>query len=217
MLKCSLMPYLLRAATQAHRANLPMMRAMALEFPGDPTCRTLDRQYMLGDDLLVAPVFHERRSEFYLPEGPWTHLLTGEVRQGGKWFFDELDYFGIPLWIRPNGIVPMGENTTQVVYDYAAAVRLVCGKLDGTVGRFTEIVDGRGNLLTRLELTQSGKKVAVRNLEGRHDFRVELPWATSVEDLEGGRIISEAPPHNGKFAACGVRLAADSERLSFAW
>ena len=55
-------------------------RAMVLEFPQDPTARTLDRQYMFGDDLLVAPVFHDRRAEYYLPDGEWTHLVTGEVR-----------------------------------------------------------------------------------------------------------------------------------------
>jgi alpha-D-xyloside xylohydrolase len=217
MLKCSLMPYLMRAAMQAHRINLPMLRAMVLEFPGDPTCRTLDGQYMLGDDLLVAPVFHERRVEYYLPEGQWTHLITGEVRQGGKWFVDELDYFGIPLWIRPNAVIPMGHDTTHVVYDYAAAVRLVCGKLDGATPRSIELVDIRGGPVTRIELTQSGRRVAVRNVDGRVDFGVELPWATSTLDLEGGRILADNPPRNGRFAACGVRMGADSAHLSFSW
>jgi alpha-D-xyloside xylohydrolase len=216
-LKCSLMPYLMRAAVQAHRTNLPLLRAMVLEFPGDPACRTLDRQYMLGDDLLVAPVFHERRVEYYLPDGEWTHLVTGEVRQGGKWFFDDLDYFGIPLWIRPNAVIPMGDDATRVAYDYAAAVRLVCGRLDGATSRTIELVDTTGAPLTRFELTQNGRRVAVRNLDGRHDFRVELPWATSVEDLEGGRAVADDHARNGRFDARGVRIGAESARVSLAW
>ena len=56
-LKCRLMPYLFGAAVQAHTHGTPMLRAMTLEFPADPGCDTLDRQYMLGDALLVAPVF----------------------------------------------------------------------------------------------------------------------------------------------------------------
>ena len=85
-LKCRLMPYLFAAAAEAARSGAPMMRAMVLEFPDDPACETLDRQYMLGPSLLVAPVFSEDgQVSFYLPEGRWTHLLTGEVVDGGRW------------------------------------------------------------------------------------------------------------------------------------
>ena len=44
------------------------MRAMMLEFPDDPACRYLDRQYMLGPDLLVAPVLSaDGVVDYYLP------------------------------------------------------------------------------------------------------------------------------------------------------
>ncbi|WP_391595509.1 TIM-barrel domain-containing protein [Yersinia aldovae] len=56
-LKCRLMPYLYSASVQASDQGTSVMRAMMLEFPDDPACDYLDRQYMLGDDLLVAPVF----------------------------------------------------------------------------------------------------------------------------------------------------------------
>src|SRR5574344_348159 len=69
-LKCRLMPEIWRASVEASRTGLPVMRAMLLEFPDDPGCRTLDRQYMLGDSLLVAPVFSpDGLVEYYLPEG----------------------------------------------------------------------------------------------------------------------------------------------------
>ena len=62
------------------------MRPMQLEFPDDPAVAHLDRQYMLGADLLVAPVFSATGDvEFYLPAGPWTNLFTGEVVEGGGW------------------------------------------------------------------------------------------------------------------------------------
>ena len=51
-----------------------MMRPMFLEFPEDLTCETLDRQYMLGDSLMVAPIFKESGEvSYYLPEGIWTN------------------------------------------------------------------------------------------------------------------------------------------------
>lgn len=57
-LKCRLMPYVFAAACEASHRGIPVMRAMILEFPDDPGCDHLDRQYMLGESLLVAPVFH---------------------------------------------------------------------------------------------------------------------------------------------------------------
>ena len=59
------------------------MRPMQLEFPDDPAVAYLDRQYMLGADILVAPVFTPSGDvEFYLPAGSWTNLLTGEEVEG---------------------------------------------------------------------------------------------------------------------------------------
>jgi alpha-glucosidase (family GH31 glycosyl hydrolase) len=65
---------------------------MFLEFPSDPACEHLDRQYMLGESLLVAPVFREDGVvDYYLPEGVWTNLLDGSARVGGKWYRDQCD------------------------------------------------------------------------------------------------------------------------------
>lgn len=58
-LKCRMMPYLYRQAALANEFGTPMLRSMMLEFPHDPACDYLDRQYMLGDSVLVAPVFSE--------------------------------------------------------------------------------------------------------------------------------------------------------------
>ena len=213
-LKCMTMPYLMRVAVEAHRTSIPVMRPMTLEFPGDPTCRTLDRQYMFGDELLVAPVFHETRAEYYLPEGDWAHLLTGELRRGGKWFFDVLDYFGMPLWIRPNGVVPMGLERRRVDYDYASGVRLVCGKLDGSTPRTIELVDARGRAATRFELTQSGNRVVLANLDKRTDYRIHLPWATGVDDLDG---CVRAQEQGQARVTVGVEVVATASRVSFTW
>ena len=55
------------------------MRSMFMEFPDDPTARPLDRQYMLGPSLLVAPVFsYSGEVTYYLPAGTWTNWFTGE-------------------------------------------------------------------------------------------------------------------------------------------
>jgi alpha-D-xyloside xylohydrolase len=213
-LKCRLMPYLMQAAAEAHRTAVPMMRAMWLEFPGDPTCRTLDRQYMFGGGLLVAPVFHDSRAEYYLPEGDWVHLLTGEVRRGGRWFFDVLDYFGVPLWIRPNTVLPMGRENGRVDYDYAAGVRLVCGKLDGSTPCAVDLVDSLGRPSTRFELAQNGTRVIVTNLDGRRDYLLHVPWANAVDEVEGGVRPEDAGERRPVF---GAEILARSPQISFTW
>jgi alpha-D-xyloside xylohydrolase len=217
-LKCRLMPYLMQAAVQAHTQSVPMMRAMVLEFGADPTCRSLDRQYLLGDGLLVAPVFHDARAEYYLPAGEWTHALTGEVRAGGGWHFDELDFFGLPLWIRPNAVVPMGPERARVDYDFAAQVRLVCGKLDGTTPRTIPLVDGQGRPLVRFELEQQGSRVTVTSEDGRSGYEIQLPWASEVDQLEGGRRLANPSEDEGAPGdPGGVVIQATAGRVSFVW
>jgi alpha-D-xyloside xylohydrolase len=108
-LRHSLLPYLYGCCRDAHETGLPVMRAMMLEFPNDPTCRHLDRQYMLGSSLLVAPVMSPDGSvEYYLPEGEWTDFQTGARVHGGRWQNGSMDYFSIPLYVKENSIIPVG-------------------------------------------------------------------------------------------------------------
>ena len=99
-LKHHLMPYVLDVAQEAHTQGWPMLRAMLLEFPADPACRFLDTQYMFGPALLVAPIFDpEGEVTYYLPDGEWRHLLSGEIAQGPGWRTETYDYLSMPLWV----------------------------------------------------------------------------------------------------------------------
>jgi len=99
-LKQRLMPYLWDKAIEAHETGVPMMRAMTLEFPDDPACDGLDRQYMLGDALLVAPVFSDSVVDYYVPAGRWTNLITGDVVEGPGWRRETHSYMSLPLLVR---------------------------------------------------------------------------------------------------------------------
>jgi alpha-D-xyloside xylohydrolase len=100
-LKQHILPYLLHVAGEAHEHGWPVLRAMILEFPDDPVCQYLDRQYMLGSDLLVAPVFQATGEvRYYLPEGRWRHLLTGEETEGPGHRTDVVGSLELPLWVR---------------------------------------------------------------------------------------------------------------------
>ena len=99
-LKAHILPYLLDAALDAHEHGWPVLRAMLLEFPKDPTCQVLEMQYMLGPALLVAPIFRpDGQVEYFLPPGEWRHLFTGETCHGPLWRKEIYDYFSLPLWV----------------------------------------------------------------------------------------------------------------------
>ncbi|MGN0395733.1 MAG: alpha-xylosidase, partial [Coprococcus sp.] len=124
-LKARIMPYLWKTAVNAHETGIPCMRAMVLEYPNDKMCCYLDKQYMLGDSLLVAPVFNaDSVAEYYLPEagGNWTDFETGEQKKGGSWYKEKIGYTSIPLYVKPNSIIAVGAVDDDPVYDYAENV-----------------------------------------------------------------------------------------------
>ena len=102
-LKKSLMPYINVAREEAENYGFPVMRPMVLEFQNDPVCAFLDKQYMLGDKILVAPVFDEDGwVEFYLPEGTWTSVDGKDKRvvETGRFFKEKRGYLEMPVYVR---------------------------------------------------------------------------------------------------------------------
>ncbi|MCM1569837.1 MAG: alpha-xylosidase [Roseburia sp.] len=132
-LKARLMPYLYKTAVDTSQTGIPTMRSMVLEYTADYNCSYLDKQYMLGDNLLVAPVFHEEGlGRFYLPKGVWTDFLTGEVYEGSSWVEKKYDYLHLPLLVKENSLIAMGARDDRPDYDYAAGAELrIYGLQDG--------------------------------------------------------------------------------------
>jgi alpha-D-xyloside xylohydrolase len=124
-LKHSLMPYLAGAAQEASGRGVPVMRPTVLEFPDDPAALHLETQYLLGESLLVAPVFSaDGAVTFYVPAGTWTHLLTGEQVAGPRWVTQTHDAGSLPLLVRPGTVLPVGARTDRPDYDYPDGVTL---------------------------------------------------------------------------------------------
>lgn len=188
-LKCRLMPYMFDTAVQATQQGVPTMRAMFLEFPDDPACDTLDRQYMLGDSLLVAPVFSEKGDvTYYLPEGKWTHLLTGETVEGGKWRKENHNFFSLPLFVRPNSILVTGANDTRPDYDYADGAEIGLYQLaDGAaVSRTVRNVKGAAEL--NVTAAKSGNVVTLSAEGAGKPFRVALHGMGEIASVQGGTL-----------------------------
>ncbi len=101
------------------------MRSMVLEYERDPICAYLDKQYMLGDNLLVAPIFNDKgQASYYLPKGTWTNYFTGEKVAGNVWREEHHDYHSIPLMVRENSIIPTNTNITCAADSYSEGMEL---------------------------------------------------------------------------------------------
>jgi len=101
-IRVELKPYLLKTAQEYQETGCPMIRHMFLEFPGDAETYNCEYQYMLGSELIVAPVTEEDATtkEVYLPEGEWIYYWTNESYQGENWITVKAPVNWIPLFIK---------------------------------------------------------------------------------------------------------------------
>jgi alpha-D-xyloside xylohydrolase len=167
------------------------MRSMVMEHPHDPACAPLDRQYQLGEALLVAPIFTEEGEvDFYLPEGAaWTHLLTGEVKAGARWHRERHDFLGLPLYVAPNTVLPWGAEEETPDYDYARGVTLRTFALeDGRIAGF-EVASPKGGLAARGTVARAGSSYTVTVAEGAlHDWCLEVDGVLSPVQAEAASL-----------------------------
>lgn len=164
-LKGQLMPYLWAQANHTHETGVPMMRAMVLDYMDDPACLTLDRQYMLGENILCAPVFQENGEvDFYLPAGEWFDLqgdVSAPLTQGGRWLRRTCNYLQMPIYVRPNSMIGLGKFETDVVYDYVEGTRfLICGLEDGKTAS-CDIYRAEGGIALTLAAKREGNRITV--------------------------------------------------------
>ncbi|RDW77701.1 hypothetical protein BP6252_05754 [Coleophoma cylindrospora] len=167
-LKARLMPYIYAQAQESIKLGIPLsLRAMCLEFPEDPTSWFLDRQFMFGDSLLVAPIFEESGTvEFYLPKGKWTNFFTKEVKAGPGWFTEEHKFDTLPLYVRENTVLVLGkQGETRTVYDYTEDVE-VCTYQVGELAT-TTLVDSTGKEVAKLEVGSKADKKSLDALKGK--------------------------------------------------
>jgi alpha-D-xyloside xylohydrolase len=175
-LKCRLMPYLFDAACEAREKGLPMLRAMLLEFPDDPATEMLDRQYMLGSSLLVAPVFSEAGDVLvYLPDGKWTHILSGETVDGGRWRRETHGFLSLPVYQRPNTLIAWGPRDDKPDYDYADGVVFSLGEIDDGASATATVRDARGAEVLTVRVRRHGDTIEAETAKGSGAWGLRLP------------------------------------------
>jgi alpha-D-xyloside xylohydrolase len=114
-LRYSLIPYFLACASEAHTTGLPLLRHMHLEFQDDPATSHLDDQFMLGPDLLVAPLMQDgaRHRMVYFPAGKWYALEGGATFTGPRFHEVDAPLERIPVFVRAGAVIPRYTHDPQ--------------------------------------------------------------------------------------------------------
>ena len=106
-LRYRLLPYIYSEAVTCVKSSLPMVRALVIEHPDDPTAVAIDDQYYFGRSLLIAPILTEtNRRKVYLPEGAWTDYWTKERLTGGRWLDVDAPLDAMPIYVAAGAVIP---------------------------------------------------------------------------------------------------------------
>ncbi|MGH3748757.1 MAG: TIM-barrel domain-containing protein, partial [Micromonosporaceae bacterium] len=105
-----LLPFFYSYAAQAHRTGAPINRSLPLEYPDDPAAYGASREFLVGEEFLVAPMWDpgDTRRGIYLPEGEWIDYWTGKAYQGSTVLDDyHAPLSRLPLFVKAGAVVPM--------------------------------------------------------------------------------------------------------------
>ncbi|PYH88822.1 glycoside hydrolase, partial [Aspergillus ellipticus CBS 707.79] len=170
--KIALTPYLLAAGLEGGRTGTPVMRPLLLEFPADENVWGVDREFMLGGGVLVAPVLGEGgQVRFYVPLGKWVSWFDhGKTYEGGRWYTETHGFDTLPLLIRPGAVIPLNWKLDRPEGDPLDGLEvLVNGPVEGEVK--VEVVDPErpGEVLKVVTVRQEGGVVVA-------DEGVKVVW-----------------------------------------
>jgi alpha-D-xyloside xylohydrolase len=198
----SLFPYLYAAARTAHLTGLPIMRHLFLAYPHDPRVYALNDVYLLGPDLLVAPVTAPGATsrQVYLPAGRWVDYWTGAVMAGGHTVSAAAPLDRIPLFVRGGALLPtlvdpgdtLAPATDPAVHEAGApgGYPLRLQLYPGGSGETVILADG-----TRLTGTRAARGYTLRIVGPSRPYLVELPLdAAPVHVQVDGH---DVPPTSG--------------------
>ena len=145
-MKYALMPYILEQARRCTQTGLPMVRALFLEYPDDPTAWLVEDQYLFGSDILVAPIFDAPEDiagvtpapdpakttglrrwtrQVYLPGGAWVDYQTGKTYKAG-WNEIATDRLEAVILVRKGAVIPtarVAQSTRDIDWSSVREVR----------------------------------------------------------------------------------------------
>lgn len=163
-LRYRLIPYLYDLFFEGEKNGAPIMRPLVYHYEKDETARTCNDEFMVGPDILVAPVVHPGmdRRMIYLPEGEWYDYWTREQITGPIWFIREAPLDVCPMYVRAGTVLPMMEEQSYV------------GQKEGTL--LLDVFPGEGS---RDHYYDNGTDFAYRD-GAYHHYRFHVDGAGNV-------------------------------------
>jgi alpha-glucosidase (family GH31 glycosyl hydrolase) len=116
-LRYRLMPYVYTYAHKTTQTGLPLVRALVLEYQDDPKTYDVYGQYLLGKELLVAPLWSDTTfsRDIYLPEGKWIDFWDDTVYQGKQTITYNAPIDKAPILVKAGAIIPMAPDGQRFV------------------------------------------------------------------------------------------------------
>ncbi|MDP9434889.1 MAG: DUF4968 domain-containing protein [Actinomycetota bacterium] len=173
-LRYRLLPYLYAAFVRAAETGAPVQRPLVFDHHDDPAVRAVDDEFLLGPDLLVAPVVRPgvTARQVYLPAGDWYEWHTGRLVAGRAWDLAPTPMDRIPLYARAGAVIPMWPSAPASTAGHRPAVvelHLLVPARDGVWASLLQEDDGRtvaaldgARVRTALEVQRRGDRVVVR-------------------------------------------------------
>ena len=213
-LRYRLMPYLYAAFLRAAETGAPVQRPLVFDHQYDPTVRDIDDEYLLGPDLLVAPVYAAGATarQVYLPAGGWYDWHTGALVGGNRYLNVAVSMDRIPIYARGGAVIPMWPEapaSTSGYHPSTIELHVFVPAADGTYESTLQEDDGLSfdalegaRYRTTFALTRSGDRVEVRaDVDGegypefaREAFRVVIHGATpQAARLDGVEVRATGP------------------------
>lgn len=156
-LRYRLMPFLYNEFYRATQTGLPVMRPLLLEYPTDPNTHNLSDQYLLGQDLLVCPVYQPGAAHrmVYIPEGTWVDFWTGQAVHGPQHLVAEAPLERMPMYVRAGAILPMAPLVSHTAAQAPPELTLALyAGADGALELYEDEGEGYGYTEGRASLTQ---------------------------------------------------------------
>ncbi|HEY3026599.1 MAG TPA: TIM-barrel domain-containing protein [Pyrinomonadaceae bacterium] len=175
-LRYQLLPFLYTTLEEAHRTGVPVFRPLVLNYQDDPSTYNLDDEFMIGNDLLVAPVVKPdvTRRLVYLPKGIWYDYWTNKKYEGGTMIAADAPLEIVPMFVRAGAIIPTGPAMNYV------------GEKPGDPVTFSIYPDDNGSASTIL-YEDDGLSPAYK----QGDFR---RTSVNAEQVAGGYIVTIRTP-----------------------
>ncbi|SEO63335.1 alpha-D-xyloside xylohydrolase [Amphibacillus marinus] len=125
--RMSLIPYLYAAFSSYYEEGTPPFRALVMDYPDDPQTFTVDDQYMMGANLLIAPLISDQtKREVYLPTGSWYDFWTNELLEGNQTLTIKPKLGQPPIYVKENTLLPLAKPvqyvTDQTVFELVVNV-----------------------------------------------------------------------------------------------